>query len=427
MGNRSIKLYRSNFRDGLTFRKGFDKFVNALKKYGPLTTFIKGTSWLSNTILGRQGIISPSDIALETDVVHPPKLSYKEKVDLSSLTVNWVVPTIGLGGGFINIFRFIKHFNEAGHKVRIYEQPVSQFERSSKKEVDKVIEQFFGGLSADVRTKWDKIEPADITFATSWHTAYVVFPVKNTLQKFYFIQDFEADFVPKGSQYALIENTYKMPFYGITAGKWLSEKLSSEYKLNCEYYDLAVDSSIYFRKNFAQNKEEKRTKVFFYARPVTERRGFEIGFKALEEFQKKNPQFEIVLAGWNLGKLPDGFKSLGQVKDERKLNDLYNECAVGLVLSFTNCSLLPLELMAAGCPVVTNVGLNNELNLPKRGVFYAEQSPFHIAQVMEKVVNSRVDSKELSTIANNYKWEDQLKKVDNIINSVLTEKLEKFN
>ena len=31
-----------------------------------------------------------------------------------------------------------------------------------------------------------------------------------------------------------------------------------------------------------------------------------------------------------------------------ELNEIYNQCAVGLVLSLTNMSLLPLELLASG-------------------------------------------------------------------------------
>ena len=42
------------------------------------------------------------------------------------------------------------------------------------------------------------------------------------------------------------------------------------------------------------------------------------------------------------------------------LPDLYSQCDAALVLSFTNLSLLPVELMACGCPVVSNRGANVE-------------------------------------------------------------------
>ncbi len=40
--------------------------------------------------------------------------------------------------------------------------------------------------------------------------------------------------------------------------------------------------------------------------------------------------------------------------DRDQLPDLYCQCDVALVLSFSNLSLLPLELMACGVPVVSN-------------------------------------------------------------------------
>jgi glycosyltransferase involved in cell wall biosynthesis len=39
---------------------------------------------------------------------------------------------------------------------------------------------------------------------------------------------------------------------------------------------------------------------------------------------------------------------------------LYRDCDLALVLSFTNLSLAPLELMACGVPVISNRGPNTE-------------------------------------------------------------------
>ena len=143
--------------------------------------------------------------------------------------------------------------------------------------------------------------------------------------------------------------------------------------MRCDHFELSVDHKTYFNKEL-----EKRRKVFFYARPATPRRGFEIGIKALEIFAKRNPKFEILLAGQKLSglRLNFPFTDVGYVTWS-KLNDIYNECAVALIISLTNYSLLPLEIMAAGCPVVTNFGENNEKNLPEESVIYSHLSPFH--------------------------------------------------
>jgi glycosyltransferase involved in cell wall biosynthesis len=57
--------------------------------------------------------------------------------------------------------------------------------------------------------------------------------------------------------------------------------------------------------------------------------------------------------------IPFKHKSLGIVPHD-KLYSIYQECNYGLVLSFTNLSLLPVELMASGVIVISNKGENNE-------------------------------------------------------------------
>ena len=72
---------------------------------------------------------------------------------------------------------------------------------------------------------------------------------------------------------------------------------------------------------------------------------------------KKNSDVEFVLVGWDVSNyslpfshLNTGFLSLDE------LQDLYSQVDVDLVISSTNLSLLPLELMACKCPVVSNLG-----------------------------------------------------------------------
>jgi glycosyltransferase involved in cell wall biosynthesis len=167
-----------------------------------------------------------------------------------------------------------------------------------------------------------------------------------------------------------------------------------------------------------------RRKIFFYARPATPRRGFELGVKALEVFHERNPGYEVVMAG---GDVPaDTFSfpvtDVGYVTEDM-LNDLYNQSAAALVISLTNCSLLPLEIMATGCPVVTTIGDNNEKILPPHSAILAIPSPHHLAQALEDAIkNPRRE--ELVAAACQYKWEEQADKVAAIlrrlVNSILS-------
>ena len=86
------------------------------------------------------------------------------------------------------------------------------------------------------------------------------------------------------SEYKLAEKTYSMDFHGLTAGPWLSSKLSKEYSMDCDFYNFGYDPKIY-----QFNKDSKRDKIFFYARPVTPRRGFELGLMSLELFHTAAP------------------------------------------------------------------------------------------------------------------------------------------
>ena len=67
-----------------------------------------------------------------------------------------------------------------------------------------------------------------------------------------------------------------------------------------------------------------------------------------------------IFAGENLDKYKIPFKheNLGSVPIN-KLSDVYGKCDMCLVLSGTNISLLPLEVMASGSVVVGNDGENN--------------------------------------------------------------------
>jgi glycosyltransferase involved in cell wall biosynthesis len=70
---------------------------------------------------------------------------------------------------------------------------------------------------------------------------------------------------------------------------------------------------------------------------------------------------EFVFAGGDVANydLPFPFLNAGLVSLD-ELPDLYSKVDAALVISSTNLSLLPLELMACGCPVVSNSGENVE-------------------------------------------------------------------
>lgn len=314
-----------------------------------------------------------------------PYVPSKRAAKKGPYIINWVMSPPASGGGHQNMLRFIQHLEEQGHTCRIY--LYSTFDFPTVKEIKERLAKSHPGLKATVQ--WLKVgshmQPADAVFATGWETAYPVFNDASDARKFYFVQDFEPSFYPIGSEYVLAENTYRFNFYGITAGGWLSNKLSKEYGMSCQSYEFGADTSLYRFEN-----EGKRKEIFFYARPVTARRGFELGILALQIFHEKMPNYTITLAGWDVSDydIPFPYKNL-KTLSLSELSDIYNQSAAALVVSLTNMSLMPLELLATGTiPVVTD-GPNNRQVSDNPYIEYATPSPDALAQRLIDVVSRK--------------------------------------
>lgn len=313
--------------------------------------------------------------------------SYKPRKQKTSspYIINWVIspPYKGLGGGHQNIFRFIDYLERQGHTCNIY--LYSNIYYQSAKEAEEVFRRTYPNSNVQVKWLKESMETADAVFATGWETAYPVYSDSGKARKFYFVQDFEPYFYPIGSEYILAENTYRMNLYGITAGGWLSKKLNSDYGMQCDNYDFGTDTNIYHFEN-----DKPRKEIFFYARPVTYRRGFELGIMALQIFHEKMPGYTITLAGWDVSeyKIPFPYNNLKSL-DISELSKVYNKCAAALVISLTNMSLLPLELLATGVIPVVNNGENNTLVSNNPYINYTDPSPAALADALVEVVKKK--------------------------------------
>lgn len=302
------------------------------------------------------------------------------------LSTAWIMHPPGeSSGGHQNIFRFIKFLEDAGHRATVYlyhsadhaiDAPYLEglIRRSSSyPQVDaRFVAYGEEGVAPDT----------DVILATGWETAYPAFRDPSRARRAYFVQDFEPAFYPVGTEHTLAENTYRFGFHGLTAGNWLATTLARDYGMRTDPFDFAADTTTYTMTN-----EARRQDVFFYARPVTTRRGFELGVLALEHLARLRPDVRIHLAGWDVSsyELPFAHVDHGAMKVD-ELSDLYNQCGVGLVLSLTNLSLLPLELLACGVIPVMNDGENNRLVTQNPFIEYAPASPLALARRMAEVL-----------------------------------------
>lgn len=296
------------------------------------------------------------------------------------IVLNWVtIPAAARSGGHTTMYRIIRYLESHGYRNRVYFYNVygadcGYYERIARD---------FYGFHGHVATVDQGMADAHGVVATSWPTAYPVFNSRCSGKRFYFVQDFEPYFHPVGALSLLAENTYRMNFHAITAGRWLTCKLRDEFGMAADYFDFGSDSARYHRQ-----ADTKRTGVVFYARPEAARRGFELGLLAIELFARMRPDVEIHLYGNKMGRLPFSFFDHGKVTPD-ELNQIYNCCYAGLSLSLTNVSLVPHEMLAAGCIPVVNDALHNRIVLDNSFVRYVAPYPQALAATLVDIVTDQ--------------------------------------
>jgi glycosyltransferase involved in cell wall biosynthesis len=262
------------------------------------------------------------------------------------------------------------------------------------------------------------MDDADGVFATSWPTAYPAMASTCTGKRFYFIQDYEPYFYPVGSNSVLAENTYRMGFHGVTAGRWLALKMRRDFQMSAGHFDFGCDTKVY-----RVDPGAKRDGLVFYARPGAARRGYELGLMAIEAFARLCPNLKIHFYGAKVGKLPFSFFDHGPVTPSQ-LNAIYNQSFAGLSLSLTNVSLVPHEMLAAGCIPVVNEAEHNRMVLDNEYVRYAAPSPQALALELVAIVNMQDFGAYAAAAAASVQathWDDAGRQVEAIVRKALTE------
>lgn len=300
--------------------------------------------------------------------------------------LNWIIPEMGeSSGGHLNIFRFISGLEERGFHSKIYLYHAEHFQ--SDEEIRRFLHRHYPELSLEVEIFLDfkTMGFAHGTVVTSWQTAYGLRYFENTISKFYFVQDFEPYFYAQGSEYELAKNTYRFGYRGITAGEWLKDKLGEEFSMKCDSFHFSYDKELYQPRK----KLDETKRIFFYARPVTPRRDFELGLAAIQELKRRIPDLEVLFAGWDVSDvvIPFPYKNLGILTTD-KLSETYSGCDLCFVISHTNLSLLPVEIMASGSVAVCSKGANSSWLVNENNAVLVDYSVEDIVEKMEYYLNA---------------------------------------
>lgn len=304
------------------------------------------------------------------------------------LTIAWVDVPPGPGsGGQTTIYRMIAALEAAGHTCVVYLIDHHGWHLDQHRAV---IAECWPDVRAEIRDVSQGIADAHAVFATCWESAYPVLASRALGARMYFVQDFEPMFHAAGSEYLLAEATYRFGFHGVTAGRWLADKLSRDYGMAADPFDFGCDLATY-HLDPSPDAWQRRTGIAYYCRPSTPRRAHELAMAALTIFARQRPEVDIHLYGEPIESMPFRATHHGLLTPGG-LNDLYNRCVAGLTLSATNVSLVPHEMLASGCIPVVNDAEHNRMVLDNEHVEYASATPFHLADALSRLATGPQDA-----------------------------------
>lgn len=346
------------------------------------------------------------------------------KPELKKLVIYFIIPDFVPGaGGHMTIFRIASYLERFGHKVHFLIQNPSV--HHSGEDALQTINTHFQSISGSVTLFNDKIPDVsgDALIATDRFTCYPARAMTGFHETFYFVQDFEPQFYPMGTEYLLTEATYRFGFSCLCAGEWLQTIMQDKYGAWSRSWPLACDTDVYFED--AKTAREEHT-IAVYARFVTPRRAVELVYLALENLALRGMKFKVEFFGWPMGDIQPSFEFVDHgVLSSNELSDLYRRATVGVVFSATNHSLANKEMMACGLPVVDLDEENVRTIFPNDVMAFAKPSPLEIADTLERLLVSPDERLELSNKASEYvaafSWEKSARVVEDAIKERLVD------
>lgn len=310
----------------------------------------------------------------------------------TALNLAWVcTPPVPGSGGHTTLFRMVASLENRGHRctLLVYDRHGGDLARQTD-----LIRRYWPTVRADIRAVPPAIRGFDGCIASSWETAHVLASRGSAgTHRFYFIQDFEPFFYPRGSLYSLAEDTYRFGFRHIALGQMVSATLKELSGVESATVSFGCDTDVYFMTNKCQ-----RNGIVFYARESVDRRGFLLARMALEEFHSRHPEQMIHIYGDSMGPWSTPHRHHGRLSPSA-LCTLYNSCIAGLAMSFTNISLVAEEMLACGVTPIVNDHRYARLDLSSPTVVWAPATPGGLTDAMCRAVETPVYPPDAGTVA----------------------------
>ena len=417
--NKGVKGVARKSRSTIKYRSGRlkQKIVNPKEGYED-KNLRQEYEFVANKIFE----ITSNDIELS-------KKACQAKLPKKIETALWFVPYYNHFGfnGIQTIFRFIEKLSIEGvrNTIVIYDNPAMDVEKM-KQEISAYFPDtknynivIFG---EDQEKGINDLPQSDIAFCTFWVSAYMLLRYNKTKRKYYFIQDYEPLFYVAGSTFALAESTYRFGFTGIVNTPGLLAAVNQEHGLGGVRFIPAVNHVVYYPD---PNKNNKRIRIFFYARPHNPRNSFNLGVLTIKILlEKYGNKIEVITAGseWNEARygLKGKISNLGLIKSLDDVGKLYRTCDIGFAYMLNkHTTYQMMEYSASGMATVMN---NNEDHhwLHKDGIncLLAEPSPSAMAEKISLLVEDADLRHKLVKSAQDslgYTWEQQTDSIWNYI------------
>ena len=309
--------------------------------------------------------------------------------DREKLHLAFVIPPFRRGsGGHNSIFQILSRLERRGHTVSVWLHDPRRWQTWEWPAVARELaNEYFAPYAGPLHKGFEHWRGADVVVATGWETAWPVLGLQDASARAYLVHDHEPEFYATSADAHWARETYGFDLHPIASSQWLRSLLTGTYGApECDLFDFGVDFDAYTPRPI----ERRRDTVIFYARAITERRAVPLGLLALEELHRRRPDVRIQLFG-ELDPIETRFpyEHLG-IEAPEALSWRYSEATAGVVLSMTNYSLIPKEMLACGLPCVDLAGYPSEATFGADGpVELAAFDPLALCAAIERLLDDQ--------------------------------------
>lgn len=304
------------------------------------------------------------------------------------LHIACVIPPFSRGsGGHNSILQIMSRLERMGHTVSYWIDDEHGFMAGDRPaRIRRDMREWFAPIAGPVFKGFEAWYGCDVVIATGWQTAHNVTMLPGCRARVYLIHDHESEFYATSVESRFAEATYALDMHCICASPWLEQIVRERYGRTTSVFDFGVDHSSYHPRPVPR----RRDTIALYGRDTTPRRAVPLAVMALKELAERRPDLRVLSFGTDSEiDMPVDYQHLGILSHE-ELSWTFSEATVGLVLSLTNYSLIPQEMLACGLPCVDLAGVSAETVFGEDGpVQLSDFDPIALADAIDTLMSDQ--------------------------------------